>query len=185
MTRDYSSGRPPRREWLHSQNEKEGTIEVYRAGIGWVAEPDEVITSRLWAPIVQEAAASGSVTTSGTTEVDCTDAAVIVTPAIASVALVWATFDLFGATVAGDTFIGILDIDGTNATQNAVYIAVDTTARLTLGQHWLVTLAAGAHTLKLQIARTAGTGTISAAVTHTKIACLVMGDANSLQWGGV
>ena len=137
---------------------------------------DESVTSRMWAPVVIEQRCTTTTTIASATPADITGATISVTPAIASMALVIGIFDVNVGT-ASDVYLGILDVDGVDEIANAA-IRGEATALATVSQIWVFPLTAASHTIKLQCARSSGTGTGTFYSPHTKLVLILMGDAN-------
>ena len=143
----------------------------------WEPALDEIITSRMLAPLVLEQRATADTTfTADVTEGDLTGATVTFTPDIASMAVVWGYFDV-DVTTAGGGFIGILDVDGSNEGAQAIYNPTDDD-RCLLSQVWVFPLTAASHTVKLQGRQIAASGATIAKATHTKLVVWLIGDAN-------
>lgn len=140
---------------------------------------DENITSRKLAPVLVEKSSTANTTINSGTDTDITGASISVTPAIACMAIVWATFDMY-ATTAGDIYAGRLKVDGVNQGAEVLYQTTGANHRHTLGQHWVFPLTAAAHTIKLQAARSAGSGSCLVYSAHTKLTLLLIGDANAV-----
>ena len=100
--------------------------------------------------------ASATVTTSVADLDGCT--LTFSTPEANTKVLVTGSFDA-EISAAGDTFTGILDVDGSDQTAKA---QLNGDARATVVQQWLITLAsAGSHTLKLQVQKSGTANTVT------------------------
>lgn len=110
----------------------------------------------------------GSVVTAGTYNLttgwaDVTGMSLSITPLVASTIIVAAVWDLNanGAAVVNDSVSGRLDIDGTPQTDLVYYIFRVGTSRATLGNIYVASLTAAAHTIKMQaINNTAARGRV-------------------------
>lgn len=155
-----------------------GAFKYHRwNGAAWEEiQGDETVTSRQLAPNVVIESATGQTLADNAADVDITGCSISITPAIASVAMVWAIVDMEPNT-AGDIWGIELDVDGVDQA-NQVICELPAGQRATLGQIWLVALTAAAHTLKLQGSQVTGTGTCSIG-THTRLMLLLLGDANA------
>lgn len=142
-----------------------------------LAVGDEGITSRMLAPVVIEQRCTGNTTINSGTDTDLTGATMSVTPAIASMAVVFGVFDFSGGSV-GDLYRGVLDVDGANEGALAIYDVAVVSSSLTLVQVWVFPLTAAAHTIKLQGRRDGGAGSCTVIATHTKLVLILVGDAN-------
>lgn len=90
-------------------------------------------------------------------------------------AMVNAAFD-FQPTVssAGNNAVGYLTVDGSSRSQQAIWTDNGANSRETTPQNWVVPLAAGSHTLKLQANKTGAGGTHVANSPHTSMSVLVV-----------
>jgi hypothetical protein len=107
---------------------------------------------------------TGATNTTGTA--DITGATVTFTPNVACYAIVNMTADL-SSSVAGDIIIANLVVDGAAQSQTCLFTAPIAGYRATVSQVFLVTLTAASHTIKMQVGRASGTGTVTAQITHT------------------
>lgn len=129
-------------------------------------------------PAVQQARmTSGSTLTLTGSAQDVAGATLTVTVGGAdAVALVSATFDFAQtACTAATTEVGQLVVDGVAQDGQALLAQADVNSqRATVAQSWLIPLAAGTHTLKLQAFRIGGTGTFVCYGTHTQMTALIL-----------
>lgn len=89
---------------------------------------------------------------------------------------VWGFFDMEQIAASTTTIaVGILDVDGTDDTRQAIFQGLADNSRATVGQCWSGVLAsAGVHTFKLQGQRAGGTdGVKRINTTHTTITVTV------------
>lgn len=101
------------------------------------------------------------------TPADITGATVTFTVLVASYLWVMASFDIDPATI-NNIFVGYLNVDGANQTQQVVKGAPTAgNNRAVCAQSWLISLAAGSHTIKLQGSRASGAGSATFAKPHT------------------
>lgn len=140
---------------------------------------DDSVGSRKLAPTIILETCTGNVTTSSTTVADITGCTSTFTPAVASVAKVTAVFDSDPDT-ANDLFSFFLDVDGVDASGAAVHqSATSGNNRQSIAMTWLVALTAAAHTLKLQVQRSSGSGTNTVRATNTVMLIELMSDDNA------
>lgn len=124
------------------------------------------------APGVYAAACTSNLATSSSTAADVVGASVSLTTVQANaVAVVIGVFDMT-TTSTGGAGVGTLVVDGATQSGEAIHGLVTSADRDTVVQVWRVTLAPGAHTLKLQGAST-GAGTVTISNTHTTITATV------------
>lgn len=147
---------------------------------------DGAVTSRKAALSTGTFALTGGDVISGTTFADLTGSSQTIVPAVASIALIWATIDwtienVFGSDRINDTLVGQLLVDG--AAQSGQIITgldLDTSSgaganfRQTATQHWRVALTAASHTLKLQAKTTGGSVVGTVAASHSKWSYLLL-----------
>ncbi len=140
---------------------------------------DASVTSRKLAPTVIIETCTGNVTTSSTTVADITGCSSTFTPAVASVAKVTGVFDSDPDT-ANDLFSFFLDVDGVDADGAGVHqSATSGNNRQSITMIWLVSLTAAAHTLKLQVQRSSGSGTNTVRATNTRMVIELVGSDNA------
>jgi len=122
------------------------------------------------------ARASGSGLTPSTTPADIPGATLTFTTANPNATVLAAgIFDCGCATTGTGLVVGTLVVDGSSQSPESTFGLVTANDRNSVAQVWAVTLAsAGSHTLKLQGALTAASGTGSIHATHTGIAVLVL-----------
>lgn len=118
------------------------------------------------------AAASGSVNFTTTTEADLTGATVTFTTTHANaVCQVIGIFDMQVITAGSGVGLGMLTVDGTDQSGQAIFAMTTSGTRATLAQTWQPTLAsAGSHTLKLRGNLSAAAGSLTFNSSHTRIA---------------
>jgi hypothetical protein len=109
---------------------------------------------------------------------DVPDATLSITPAIPSLLIVTATFDFDSPNGQGrqGPFEGELNVDAASQVGEAIYtggVAAGDGGRATVAQNWMVTLAAGAHTVKLRAKATPGLSDICRG-THTGFTYLLI-----------
>jgi hypothetical protein len=139
--------------------------------------PNESVFSQHLAPLTIIETCTGATSLTGTADTDITGCSVSVTPIIDSTAIVWATVDCTMDTL-NDIVIIELDVDGGDQANQIIFEAAVASDRQLGSQVWLVNLAAGAHTLKLQGHQNADTAAIATInPTHTRLMVLVIGDA--------
>lgn len=126
-----------------------------------------------------DTAVASAVTVGSTTWTDCTGASVTVTPTETTTYLVWGVFDIngngsaavvfdpIGTADAVDVYSGALNVEGTREAEFAIFAPAHPDQRATVTQMWVLVLAAGTHTLKLQGQRTSGTGSAQFDVNTT------------------
>jgi hypothetical protein len=90
-------------------------------------------------------------------------------------ALVVGAFDMSKTAVAAAA-VGVLVVDGSVQAAQAQFSDFSNTIsdRTTVSETWIVPLAAGSRTLKLQASRTPGSGTVNANITNTTMSVLVV-----------
>ena len=142
-----------------------------------VTPGDERVASRNLAPTIVEQRCTANVTTSGGTTVDVTGATITLTPAIASMAIVWGVFDIENG-VAGDVYLGTCVADAGPAEGATMVHKAAANTRVTIGNIWVIPLTAASHTIKLQIARASGSGTATVRANNSKLVLWLVGDAN-------
>lgn len=141
---------------------------------------DESITSRMLAPTIVEQRATANTSVPSDTEVNLTGCSISITPAIASMAIVWG-ISLISGTVAGDYYQMILDIDGSNQPGYGVtrIVAASDVDRNSFSFVWVFPLTAAAHTINLQAKRESGSGAATFYSPLTKMVLWLVGDANA------
>lgn len=112
-------------------------------------------------------ACSGNTTSTSTTPGDITGATVTFTPEVACTAIITVISDLSSST-AGDIGLVSLDVDGTDETQTTLFSAPVAGYRATVSQVFVVNLTAAQHTIKLQLSRAVGSGTVTAYTPNTR-----------------
>lgn len=115
------------------------------------------------------AAATGDATTSEATALDVVTLTLTVAKLAQFTVYGVAELEESAGAVSGDVFAVSLEIDGAGDAVQARYRARSGSpyAIVNVAQQWRFTLAAGSHTLKLQVQRTSGTGTIGATAQST------------------
>lgn len=89
--------------------------------------------------------------------------------------IAYGVFDMSMGATSNSTGIGILDVDGTDDTRQAIFNGQTSGVRASVMQVWSGVLAsAGVHTFKLQAQRVVGAGSININTTHTTITVHVM-----------
>lgn len=84
--------------------------------------------------------------------------------------IAYAVFDMSMGATSNSTGVGILDVDGTDDTRQAIFNGQTSGVRATVMQVFSGVLAsAGVHTFKLQAQRAVGAGAMNVNVTHTTI----------------
>jgi hypothetical protein len=101
---------------------------------------------------------SSSTTVNSSSRGDVVGATVTITPTVASYMIINATFDLDSNT-AGDIVVGVLDVDSSEESVQAVHEAAINGHREAVSQNWKISLSAAQHTIKLTFYRAAGSGT--------------------------
>lgn len=113
-----------------------------------------------------------------TTVTDVTGASVVVSALAANAKYVCtAVFDCQSIGTTATTALGILDIDGVDQSEQAIFNQVSANGlRSTIVQTWEGTLSAGSHTFKLQGQRTGGADSmLRFNALHTTITVAVVG----------
>jgi len=114
-------------------------------------------------------ACTSNTTSASTTNVDITGATVTLTPGVACTMIIQAVFDT-QSSVTGDIAAGRIVVDGGAVTtsQGTSMVSQDTGGyRKTVSCLAVVNLTAASHTIKLQIARASGSGTVQVSAGNT------------------
>jgi hypothetical protein len=127
------------------------------------------------APYAQSAAASGDTTINSTTLTDLTGASITIsTRTTAATVFVTGTFDMQVSTTGTAIATGHCNVDGTDQTAQATSSLTTVGQRSTAVQTWVVTLSGATnHTIKLQGALSAASGSMNIRGTHTKLSIVV------------
>lgn len=98
-----------------------------------------------------------------------------VTEAANAAFIAYGVFDMSMGATSNSTGVGILDVDGTDESRQAIFNGQTSGVRASVMQVWNgVLAAAGSHTFKLQAQRAVGAGAINVNTTHTTITVHVM-----------
>lgn len=116
-----------------------------------------------------EVARASSQLTLSTTITDVAGATITRNSPVAETVLVMAAMDFNTSALGTGYSTGFLDVDGVDQTGQVIGGRRSTLVRVTASQIWLVSVAAGSHTYKLQAYKTVNDGTTTVEVTHTSI----------------
>lgn len=109
-----------------------------------------------------------------TTETDCLAASVTFTSLTAANCVVVASFDLDVAVTGATIAQGRLSVDAATITTPEAHLSGSSVTRTTATQSWTFTLsAAGTHTVKLRILKTAAAATINCVDGHTRFSLIL------------
>lgn len=137
---------------------------------------ERILAANMPGPYLLSAMASADTSVATTTLTDLTGASITFTTKTANATIeVDGTFDMQVGATGTAIATGHCIVDGVDQTSQATSSLTTAGQRTTSGQTWVVTIATpGTHTVKLQGALSANSGTCSFRSTHTTIRMLVL-----------